>query len=333
MPVHNGATYLSKAVQSILNQTFPDFELLILDDGSTDDSAVIAHRHADTDPRVRVIQLDRVGLTRALNLGLESARAPWIARMDADDIAHPTRFQRQMEFLVQRPDVAVLGTHAWMIGRSGKIVGKSTQGPTSRDAFLQQREDVRINFVHPTVMYSRRVVMEAGGYSDDYPAAEDFELWNRLAEEHYMLSLPEPLLYYRVHDAATGTRALRVQAESWSCIRENMKRQRLGLAPISVEEHRMLRKNTGLGNRLRRDLKLRSRYCYRKGGAKIAAGNATGVGWLMLSAMLYLPVPLARIQNQVLRPMRQRIDLSSRIRRRMRCGIASVNNRDQKGAS
>lgn len=310
LPVHNGGDYLQEAIDSILNQTFKDFELLIIDDGSDDGSRDLAEEYSRRDRRIRVISLDRVGLTEALNIGIDSSAAPLIARMDADDKAHPNRLDRQVAYLTQNPDVAVVGSHARMIGPTGKVVGKSTLGPTSLEEYQAQRAEVRVNFLHPTVMFRKHVVQAAGGYSAEYIAGEDYELWNRLADNHQMLTITDSLLDYRVHPNATGTKMMRAQTESWARIRVNIMRQRAGLLPLSESDFMALRRQAGFLKRLNRELGLRSRYAYRRGAAQIASGKPSGLVLLSIAIALHPPTVLTRLKRQILEPLMKKRSLS-----------------------
>lgn len=303
MPVYNGGRYLDEAIWSIRNQTFDDFELLILDDASSDGSLMIAQAHAGEDPRIRVICLDHCGVTRALNNGLYLARGHWIARMDADDVSLPERFERQLGYLARHPEVAVLATYAWIIGETGRRVGLSTLGPVTIDEFERMRSEVSLIFCHPTVIFRRDVVTQAGGYSEDYPWAQDYELWNRLAEEHLLLTLPEPLLEYRIHASASGTRHMRDQAELARRVVVNTRRRRSGQPLISRDEFHAVEAAQPILMKISRERSVRSQRAYRIGGGFLAAGNPVGLFWLGCSFLLSPGLPLRRFWRQVAAPV------------------------------
>ena len=154
VPVKNGERYLSDALQSVLKQTFADFELLVVDDGSTDSSADIISAIQKRDTRVKVLSNPGYGLVDALNFGVASACAPLIARMDADDICLPERFQRQYDFLAARPEVAVVGTQVIFVDERGVPKAKSPNLPQAPDAIarlLLKGCCIR----HPTVLFRR----------------------------------------------------------------------------------------------------------------------------------------------------------------------------------
>ena len=199
LPVYNAERYLREAVDSILTQTFTDFELILINDGSTDGSGDICRAYAKRDPRVVLIDCPtNGGLVSALNEGLAKARAPLIARMDADDIAMPERFACQYAHMVEHPNLAVLGSATRFIDETGQITGRRPYpfSPTDvKDAFTSGRD---CPVAHSAVMMKRDVVLEVGGYRTAFTHAEDYELWLRLVERsHDIANLPQPLLNVR----------------------------------------------------------------------------------------------------------------------------------------
>ena len=200
MSVHNGRPFLSEAVHSILNQDFDDFEFIIIDDGSTDGSADDLARWAQSDSRIRLFHQENRGLPVALNRGLRESRAALIARMDADDISHPTRFRLQRDFLLAHPDVGVLGTGIGRIDAHGRESPESWPLPSSPGLTLW-RTLFDSALAHPTIMARRNILEQAGGYDEAFPRAQDYELWMRLALVTKMQSLPQPLIRRRVKGA------------------------------------------------------------------------------------------------------------------------------------
>ena len=205
IPVYNAARFLDAAITSVRTQTRSDFELIVVDDGSTDDSPQIALRHAAEDQRLRVLTLPHAGVATALNHGLAAARCRLVARMDADDEALPRRLERQVAAMQARPNLAALGSAMATMNESGDIIGvaHATDDPAAiRDALLHAN-----CLMHPTVMLRRDLVLAAGGYRPIYTAAEDYDLWLRLSEHYELSNLPDVLLRYRGHgNQATGRR-------------------------------------------------------------------------------------------------------------------------------
>ncbi|MGN6627486.1 MAG: glycosyltransferase [Tepidisphaeraceae bacterium] len=197
MSAYNAQRYLRQAIDSILAQTFSDFEFIIIDDGSTDGTLAILRDYEQRDSRLRVISRPNKGLTVSLNEGLAAARAPLIARMDADDIARPERFARQVAFLAAHPEVVLLGASVELIDPFGVHIGDVNypQSHSEIDARLLQGEGGVVP--HPAAVYRAESVRALGGYRTEYNNSEDLDLWLRLAEIGRVANLPEILLQYR----------------------------------------------------------------------------------------------------------------------------------------
>ena len=201
LPVYNAEAYVREAVESILNQTFTDFELIIINDGSTDDSGVILRELAARDARIVLVERPNDGLVSALNEGIKIARAELIARMDADDVAMPERFALQHARMVQEPGLAVLGSFVHIMDRDGGTARLYDYFPlTSAAAMRWVKHGCPV--YHPTVMMRRNAVLKAGGYRKAFSHAEDYDLWLRMSDLGYAIAnLPQPLLNYREHGA------------------------------------------------------------------------------------------------------------------------------------
>ena len=205
MPVYNAQRYLTAAMASVLDQTFRDFELIVVDDGSTDSSPAILGRYAAADARVRLVSRPNTGYVPALNEALALARAPLVARMDADDVSLPTRFEKQVAYLAANPDCVLLGTHVVQMDADGDVIG-----PMSDVAFGHDMIDADLlgrgwPIVHPTVMMRPEAVRQVGGYDPSLCPNEDHDLFLRLAEVGRVENLPEVLLHYRRHAASEST--------------------------------------------------------------------------------------------------------------------------------
>jgi len=195
LPVRNGAADLPKAMDTILAQTFTDFELIVVNDGSTDGTAAVLD--AIRDPRVRLVHQESTGLARALNRGISLARGRYIARQDHDDWAKPTRLEKQVAFMEANPDCALVGTCAeiWV----GNQPTERVHDFPAEDAALRFELLFNNPFVHSSVMMRKSALDAVGGYSTD-PARqppEDYELWSRLARRYKVANLPERLTIYR----------------------------------------------------------------------------------------------------------------------------------------
>ena len=197
MPVHNAAPYLDTSIGSILGQTFEDFELVVLDDGSTDGSGGLLRDWAKRDTRVRlVLSPIRLGLVGSANRVVREARAPVCARMDADDVSCPTRLEAQWEVVRSRPDASLVGTLWEGIDGAGRLV-------RPRDGWRLTRRSSFAPFPHGSIMFRREVFEASGGYRAACAYWEDLDLYLRMAARGRILVLPAPLYRYRFHTAST----------------------------------------------------------------------------------------------------------------------------------
>lgn len=199
MPVYNASRYLREAVESILTQSFRDFELIAVDDGSKDDSLAILREYEVKDPRVRIISRANTGIVGALNDGIAAARGEFIARMDSDDVSVPNRFEKQVAFLREHPDHVLLGSQVMLIDSEGAALCPKQDTEYTHEAIDQAHLAGRWPLVHPTVMMRRDAVLSIGAYREKYQWLEDLDLFLRMAEVGKIASLKDVLLRYRLH--------------------------------------------------------------------------------------------------------------------------------------
>jgi glycosyltransferase involved in cell wall biosynthesis len=209
MSVYNGERFLEEAVESILDQSLAELELIVIDDGSTDGTAEILSTYATSDPRVVVRAQPNEGRAAALNRGLGLARAPLVARLDADDVALPGRLERQRRFLAEHERVAVVGGAVTFIDDEGRPFGDWRYPLT--DVEIRRAFDTSTPLVHPAVMMRADAVKAVGGYRPVFEESEDVDLWLRLAAAHELANVPELVLRYRVHDGQASFRQLELQ--------------------------------------------------------------------------------------------------------------------------
>lgn len=227
LPVYNGSDFLKESVESILNQTFTDFELLVIDDGSTDDSTRIIENISDD--RIRLLQNpSNLGLVATLNRGLETALGEYVARMDSDDISMPRRLEIQVGFLDQNPGIGVCGSWVRFIPRQYDFLWKL---PVTSEE-IRCRLFSSVGVAHPSVMLRRKVFIENNLYYDpDYSHAEDYELWCRAIRHTRFANIPQVLLHYRIsyeqvcrrfgNEQKIGTARVREQRLNELCIYPN----------------------------------------------------------------------------------------------------------------
>lgn len=208
MPVRDGELWLQPALDSALGQTFTDFELLVIDDGSSDATPAILAEYAGRDSRIRVLHRSRDGVIAALNHGLAEAKGNLIARLDADDIARPDRLQWQLAFLDEHPEVVLLGSWATRIDADGRVTGALR--PELEDASLRKILARTNPFINSSMVFPTSLARQLGGYRAAFDAAEDYDLWLRLSEAGAIANVPEPLVEYRTHPSnVSGTKVVR----------------------------------------------------------------------------------------------------------------------------
>lgn len=197
LSVYNGERTLRQALDSVLSQTYRNFELFIIDDASTDGTVHLLEDYQKADTRIRILTHKKnQGLTASLNEGLRNTEAPFIARMDADDESLPERFEKQIHFLRHSPDVGVVGSFAYKMGALPQR-DRLLELPVTHEEIEQTlpRENC---LYHPAVMMRRKALAEAGYYRNEFLCAQDYDLWLRMLRRgHRFANLPEPLIRYR----------------------------------------------------------------------------------------------------------------------------------------
>jgi|GEM_PF-812569 len=201
LPVHNGMPFLPETVESLLRQSLHEFELIALDDGSTDEGT--HYLRSLQDERLRYVRLERAGLVAALNEGLRLAQAEAIARIDADDLAAPTRLEEQYRYLQTYSDCVLLGSAYEEIDIKGNPI-PGTRPVLTTDTALRFLLCFQAGLCHPSVMFRRTPVRELGGYRSEFDVSEDYDLFSRLAGRGRLASLPNRLLRKRIHPGAVS---------------------------------------------------------------------------------------------------------------------------------
>jgi glycosyltransferase involved in cell wall biosynthesis len=236
MPVYNGAIYLKEAIDSILVQTYSDFELLIIDDGSTDETPAILKSYKDE--RVRVISQSNAGVSAALNRGLNEAKGQYIARADGDDICRLDRLEKQVQFLITHPDYVLVGSDADYMDKNGEFVFLYQNIGHSNEE-IQQRYMEHCPFIHSSVIYIKSLVKELGGYDTNAYLFEDYFLWIRLIKLGKVANLEEPLMKIRFNPES-------VTIDDKDCSPEFLaiKKQALQTGQLTNEQGNLLKKSS-----------------------------------------------------------------------------------------
>ena len=200
MSCYNASRWLREAIDSVLAQTLRDFEFIVVDDGSTDETWNIIRSYRDRDERIVAISKKNTGLADSLNVGMAQARGAWIARLDADDLCEPARLQEQINFVRNHPDVVLLGTGFFEIDEQGRVITKQLY-PSGHRELVRHLERLQRFFPHSSAFYRVDVVREAGGYNSRIRRAEDWRLWLELALRGKIACLPNPLVRIRMHSS------------------------------------------------------------------------------------------------------------------------------------
>jgi len=238
MSVHNSEKYLAEAVESILNQTWSDFEFIIINDASADSSRTIIEGYHD--PRIKLVENEtNLGLTRSLNTGIDMAQGDYIARMDCDDISLPARLQKQVMFMESHPEVGICGTWVKTIGEGGSDIWNY---PTDHET-IKSRFVFESVLAHPSVMINRELLNRYNlRYDPAWSRAQDYEFWTRCSGFFRLANLNDVLLFYRRHSAQIGKTFQNEQAHYANLVRKRLVEQlaeRLGITPDakSLELH------------------------------------------------------------------------------------------------
>ncbi|MDJ0688707.1 MAG: glycosyltransferase [Xenococcaceae cyanobacterium MO_188.B32] len=235
MSVHNGSLYLHESVDSILNQIFTDFEFIIVDDGSTDDSWGILTKYAKCDRRIKLYKNEEnIGLTKSLNKGLKLAEGEYIARQDADDISLPTRFEKQVIFLQEHPEIILASCDIELINVEGLTIDKY-QRHCEPDLVAWYLLFYNRLGGHSQVMFRREITINLGGYLENCRYSQDYELWCRLIKVGKIAILPETLMKQRRHsESISAGKSSEQKVYSLEQVKANIK-QLLG-EEINIEE-------------------------------------------------------------------------------------------------
>lgn len=207
MAVYNGERYIKQSVKSILNQTFKDFEFLIVDDGSFDSTGAIISEIKDS--RIKYKKISHGGLASALNYGINLSRSDYIARIDSDDVCTPERLEKQISFLDSHPEIDVVAGWSVYFKDAGKI--QFTVKPPASDKEIKKFLLLHNPINHSSVTFRKKKIADNGGYNDSFRCYEDFELWFRLRDKLTFHILPEFLVFTRLHTGSMTESESKIQ--------------------------------------------------------------------------------------------------------------------------
>jgi glycosyltransferase involved in cell wall biosynthesis len=309
MPAYNAERFIGESIESILNQTFADLELIIVEDGSSDRTWEIIQRYASEDQRITAIRNDtNMGIAHTLNRGISEARATLIGRLDADDIAVPDRFERQIEVMRVQPEIVVVGSNAAHISEHNEILGLSIAGPTSIEDFYRRRAAGQVTMVLDGTSLMRRDVLELSGcYDPAMLTAFEVTLQSRMADHGVIVTLDEPLILYRLHAGSDVDTSFFEGRAVHRFVATREKARILNEPQPTFEEFRVQEASAPLWRRARIRLKDLGQFHYRAAGVHVAEGQTmAGVTNLTKAFVVSPRFVVTRVWRRRLSPMARR---------------------------
>lgn len=291
MPAYNARAFLAQAIESVLAQTWSDFELIVINDGSTDDTQAIAECYAGRDPRVRVHTQPNGGTAEALNRGIDLAQGEWVFLMHADDRMQPNRLERQLAFIAEHPELSVASSLVRHIDSSNRVIGRDNSQLTTPEAVERLvGANELIGFNHPAAALRKSSVLAVGGYRQAFWPAEDIDLWNRLVEKGYkILVQPEFLLDYRMHGNSASISRARLTATKMRWLKNCMLRRRSGQQELDWDSFLDELHSAPLSVRLNRARKDYGKIFYKSAVARYAQRDYLATIVTLLGAIVLQP--------------------------------------------
>lgn len=285
IPVYNGMPFLPATVESILSQTHREFQLLLVDDGSTDDS--FQYLQSLTDPRVEIRQQKNLGLCESLNRAIASVDSEFIARLDQDDLSAPTRLQEQMDFLEQHPDYICVFSNIARISETGREFGYYELNP---DQPISDYDQSRYGcIVHSTICFRRQAFIEVGGYRSLVYPVDDYDLLLRFWEYGKVAVINKPLVKYRIHSKAGTFKVFREMQIKTRYVITMAEFRRRGKPEISLAEFTQTIDRTNFWGRLTRQSREFGMLHFRKAGLLIGEGQVLLGGLNLIAAAVFYP--------------------------------------------
>lgn len=298
MPAYNAEKCIEQAIKSVLSQTYPHFELLIMDDGSWDTTGRICDEFAALDGRVRVIHQKNKGVWTSANTLLKTAQYELVAFLDSDDMMLPNRLEKQVHFLNSNPELAFAGSYIYLLNKDGKIYARRGNPLTTH--ILASRQAALPNiiwFCHSSMICKRDVLLRAGGFPEAGYASDTY-LWNILARKTQFLIQPEYLTAYRVHRDSISIKKSRAQKIKDRWTKDSLRRLLNGQEMLSWTSYQELEQVLPKHIKLAYWLSDSAEICYRQAGISKADGNLfKSWGWAFLSCLLWPPMVLHKFAS------------------------------------
>jgi glycosyltransferase involved in cell wall biosynthesis len=304
MPAYNAGRYIAEAIESVRAQTVGDWQLLVIDDGSKDDTLAVAQTIAAKDSRVRVITQSNAGIAPTLNRGLEMLEgAEWVFLMHADDVMMPSRIERQAAFVAANPDLAVASSLVYYINGAGDTIGHGRSpftDPKAVEAAVKRAEMIAFN--HPACVLRRQAVLDAGGYRQAFWPAEDCDLWGRIVERGHRVAVQDEfLLKYRIHGSSASISRARLMQQKTIWLENCIVARRKGDAEPTWEEFQAQRKRVPFFTRMNHNRQELGRTFYQAAIHHIATRQyGKLVPKLIAAAVLEPGLVLSRVLPRIL---------------------------------
>jgi glycosyltransferase involved in cell wall biosynthesis len=302
MPAFNAERFLPEAIESVLGQTWHDFELIILDDGSRDRTLEIAQSYALRDSRVSVESHANMGIAATLNKGLALSTSEWVVQMHADDVMMPNRLERQLAFVAEHPELAAASSWIKHINAEGKVIARGNSPLITHEAVQKLFiANELIGVSHPACILRKSAVRAVGGYREQFRVNEDIDLWSRLLEHGYkILVQPECLLGYRIHVGSASIARARTIYQQVHWVKDCMLRRRRGEQEVSWPEFVCLRRNRPWYVRLNAERKDMAKVLYKAaayqfGQRKYYLAVPTVIASMMLQPSYTIPQVAAKL--------------------------------------
>jgi glycosyltransferase involved in cell wall biosynthesis len=307
MPAYNSDRYIIEAIESIRKQTYKNFEFIIIDDGSIDQTFEIISSYEKMDGRIRGLSQENKGISRTLNRLIDEAKHEWVAIMHADDIALPKRLEKQITFAKLHPNLVACGSYAYHINENSKVLGLSKVGPTTEEEFhVRCRKGELIHLIHPTILLRKNAVIKVGGYNSVFDGSEELELLSRLLVLGQILTIAEPLMLYRIHSSSMTMQRFFHMSVFSRYVQACQRARADGNRPKTWDKFKYEYENAPVFSRFRRYIDDLSHFYYRKFAVMVS-----GERYLYAMTLFFLSA-LLNPKYAVLRAWNQRFSIEAR---------------------